>query len=84
MRATFEIPDTLFDRAVQFSAQRRQPVDAYFARALGIAVEVDEKCSQEKPWMRFAGAFKDTPTESAQMRAAIELEFEQIESEDAP
>lgn len=59
MKTTFELPDTLMQRARVTAAQRGLTMTSFLKSALELKLTRDERSSSEKPWMRFAGVFSD-------------------------
>lgn len=80
MKATLEIPDTIFRRAKSKAAERGIPLRQFVTEA------VEEKlrnCSggEEKPWMKQLGKLKHLHEEIDQVDQAIEEAFEKIDPE---
>jgi hypothetical protein len=81
MKTTLEIPDTVFLKAKAISARNGQTFGSYVTFAMETCVAEDERRSNNKPWMRHAGALKSSPGELAKIRETIATEFEQIEED---
>ena len=82
MKTTLEIPDDVFRNAKSVAAQQGIPLREFVTQAVveklkGAPLETDEK-----PWMKFFGAFKDHHEDNMMIDKIIEEEFEQIEPED--
>ncbi|MDP0498822.1 MAG: hypothetical protein Q7P63_01870 [Verrucomicrobiota bacterium JB022] len=82
MKLTFEVPNDVAADVEAQAAARGQSVDAYLASVVQERVAAEKSAQPEKPWMRFAGMFKDYPEDTRRINEAIEEEFERIHPED--
>lgn len=80
MKTTFELPDTLMQRARVTAARRGLTLTSFVKSALELKLTRDECSSSEKPWMRFAGVFSDREG-SRRLMKAVEDECEQVDPE---
>lgn len=84
MKTTIEIPDPLFRKAKSRAAERGQTLKEFVAEALqarlGGAPQGDR--SVDPSWMNGFGKLRRLHKETARIQAAIDDEFETVESED--
>ena len=81
MKTTLELPDTLFKRAKALATQRGQTMTSFVRSALETKISFDELSAEEKPWMQFAGACKDT-AESKKIMDTIDASCGQVDEEE--
>ncbi len=55
---------------------------AFISSAVEAKLKADTAAEQEKPWMRFAGIFKDRRADSQRVLLAIEQACEDVRAED--
>lgn len=84
MKTTIEIPDPLFRKAKARAAERGQTLKEFVAEALQarLAGAAEGGRSVEPGWMSGFGKLRRLRKETARIQAAIDSEFEIIESED--
>jgi len=84
MKTTIEIPDPLFRKAKSRAAERGQSLKEFVTDALQARlVGADESGDAIEPkWMSGFGKLRRLRKETARIQAAIDNEFETIESED--
>lgn len=80
MKATLEIPDTVFRRAKSKAAERGIPLRQFVTEA------VEDKLRGvpgpgQKPWMKHLGKLKDLQKETQRINKVIEDAFENIDAE---
>lgn len=80
MKATLEIPDSVFRRAKSAAAQRGIPLRQFVTEAVQEKLRVSPH-SVEKPWMKHFGKLKDLHQENKRIEKHIEEAFEQIDPE---
>src|SRR5260370_12291479 len=71
MKATLEIPDTVFRRAKSVAAQRGIPLREFVTEAVKDKLASNAKASQ-KPWGKHMGRLKHLRKESARINSLIE------------
>ena len=81
VKTTLEIPDPIFRKAKARAAEMGIPFRAYVSQAVEEKLAAPGK-SEDKPWMKFAGALASLHNENLRIAKIIEDEFEQIEPED--
>ena len=81
MKTTLEIPDAVMRRAKARAAATGQTLTRLVTEALNEML-AKPTVRREKPWMEFAGAFKQYRAESRRILERIAEEFEGIEPED--
>ncbi len=81
MKTTLEIPEAVMRRAKARAAATGQTLTRLVTEALNERL-AKETMRPERPWMRFAGAFKRHRAESRRILKRISEEFEAIEPED--
>ena len=82
MKTTIEVPDPLFRRVKQAVARNNQTFASFVNAAMESKLRHEEAAAQSKPWMRFAGVFRDDREESARIMEVIEEDCERIDPED--
>lgn len=80
MKATLEIPDPIFRKAKARAAASGIPLRQFITEAVADKLATPPS-SQDKPWMRGAGALKHLHKETVRIQKLIDEEFEQIEPE---
>jgi len=81
MKTTLEIPDAVMRRAKARAAETGQTLTRLVTEALNEKL-AKATVRHERPWMEFAGAFKQDRAESRRILERISQEFEGIEPED--
>ena len=81
MKTTLEIPEAVMRRAKARAAATGQTLTRLVTEALNEKL-AKGTIRRERPWMKFAGAFKEHRAESRRMLERISEEFEVIEPED--
>ena len=88
MKTTIELPDATFRQAKALTAARGMTLKQFFTDALEEklrrCVRETNESAPEPPWMAGFGALSDLSSEHRLVDAAIEEEFEKLESEDVP
>lgn len=79
VKTTLEMPDSLFRRAKASAARKGQTMTAFVTAAIEAKLKSDEQSPEERPWMNFAGAFKDSSDESERILQAIAESCERID-----
>jgi hypothetical protein len=84
MKTTIEIPDPLFRKAKSRAAERGQSLKEFVAEALQAKLSgtADAGRSMEPGWMNGFGSLRRLHAETERIQAAIDDEFDVIESED--
>ena len=82
MKTTLEVPDSLLRRAKATAARKGQSMGAFINAAIEAKLKADALAAKEKPWMRFAGAFKNRHADSRLIMKAVEDGCERIHEED--
>ena len=80
MKTTLEIPDPIFRKAKARAAASGIPLRQFITEAVADKLATPLS-SQDKPWMRGAGALKHLHKETVRIQKLIDEEFEQIEPE---
>ena len=81
MKATLEIPDSIFRRAKAKAAEHRIPLRQFVSEA--VAEKLDAKpAAREKARTKLAGKLRHLRKETARIQTLIEQEFEKVEPED--
>ena len=81
MKTTLEIPDPIFRKAKARAAESGIPLRQFITEAVKAKLETTHPSSQQKPWMKGAGALKHLHKETVRIQKLIDEEFEQIEPE---
>ena len=85
MKIAIELPDATFRQAKALVAARGTTLQQFFIEALQEELRRRARESageQEAPWMVALGGLSDLSSEHRRVNAAIEEEFEKLESED--
>ena len=86
MKTTIELPDATFRQAKALAAARGMTLKQFFTDALDEklrrCVRETSQGEAEPPWMAAFGGLSDLSSEPRLVNAAIEEEFEKLESED--
>ncbi len=85
MKIAIELPDATFRQAKALVAARGTTLQQFFIDALHEELRRrarENAGEQEPPWMAGFGALSDLSSEHRRVNAAIEQEFERLESED--
>jgi hypothetical protein len=82
MKTPLEVPDSLFRRAKATAARKGQTMAAFVTAAIEAKLAADTEAGREKPWMQFAGVFRDDPEESRRILRKIEEECERVDPGD--
>jgi hypothetical protein len=84
MKTTIEIPDPLFRKAKSRAAERGQTLKEFITEALQAKLGggADAARPVDPVWMNGFGKLRSLRKETARIQAAIDNEFENIESED--
>jgi hypothetical protein len=80
VKATLEIPDTVFRRAKSVAAQRGIPLREFVTEAVKDKLASNAKASQ-KPWVKHMGKLKHLRKETARINRIIEQDSEKIDPE---
>jgi hypothetical protein len=80
MKATLEIPDSIFRRAKARAAEQGIPLRQFVTEA--VEQKLDVRIVGAKPWMRMVGGLRHLRKETARINRRIHEEFEQVEPED--
>jgi hypothetical protein len=78
MKATLEIPDTIFRRAKSKAAERGIPLRQFVTEALEDKLETAQSSGQ-KPWMKHMGKLKDLRKETKRIHKLIEQAFDKVD-----
>jgi hypothetical protein len=81
VKTTLEIPEAVMRRAKALAASTGRTLTHLVTEALNEKLAKGHT-QRERPWMKFAGAFKRDRAESRRVLARIEEEFETIESDE--
>jgi hypothetical protein len=81
VKTTLEIPEPVIRRAKARAAASGQTLTRLVTEALTEKLARSTTRSQ-KPWMKFAGAFKHDRAESRRILSRVGQEFEDVEPED--
>ena len=84
VKTTLELPDDLFRSAKIAAARQGRSLKDLFAEALREKLTKDERESEESepPWMRYFGAFGESPEdreETLRIQEAVDREFGTID-----
>jgi hypothetical protein len=84
MKTTIEIPDPLFRKAKSRAAERGQTLKEFVTEALQARLAPAPRGGRavDPSWMNGFGKLRRLRKETARIQAAIDDEFETIESED--
>jgi hypothetical protein len=84
MKTTLELPDPLFRKAKSLAAERGQSLKDFVTEALREKIAAKPRAARtiEPGWMQGFGGLKRLRGETARIQAAIDEEFETIETED--
>ncbi len=80
MKTTLEIPDPLFRKAKAAAAARGQTLKQLVNEALRDKLK-EPQAEGEPPWLKYFGSMKEHSAELRRIDAAIEEQFERIDSE---
>jgi hypothetical protein len=81
VKATLEIPDSVFRKAKAKAAERGVPLRQFVTEAVEEKLNAGSP-SGAKPWMQMFGGLKHLKKETARIQRLIDDEFEKIEPED--
>lgn len=81
MKTTLEVPDSLLRRAKATAARKGHTMAAFVTAAIEAKLSVDTDAVRDKPWMEFAGVFRQDRAESRRILRRIEEECERIHPE---
>jgi hypothetical protein len=72
MKTTMEIPDSLFRRVKARVAGRGQSMTSFINAAIEAKLKEEERLTQERPWMAYAGIFESDKKALARIERRIE------------
>ena len=78
MKATLEIPDTVFSRAKSVAAARGIPLREYVTEALKDKLAAEMKIGN-RPWLKLMGKLKHLHKETLRINRLIEEDSERID-----
>jgi len=80
MKATLEIPDSIFRRAKSVAAERGIALREFVTEAVKEKLSAEAKTG-EKPWVKHMGKLKHLRQETKRVNARIEEDSEKIDAE---
>lgn len=81
MKTTLEIPDPIFRRAKSAAAEQGISFREFVTEAVQDKLAAERRVAH-RPWMAAFGKLRGLRKETARINNIIEVEFEQVESED--
>jgi len=72
MKTTLDMPDSLYREVKASAARQGRTMASFVTSALETKLAEDRRRAEDRPWMAFAGVFRDDPEGSTRIRKVIE------------